>query len=95
MRCRFLSVFLTILLACTSASAGSAEPETSAPQLREEVCNVIDSRLLREMEMGRKLKLEVVDSNLLTVPTTILLDQFAAMHKGAPTNTIEFPPDEE
>ncbi len=57
--------------------------------------NVLAPRLVRAMESGRKLTLEVVDSNLLTVPTTISLDQFAAVHKGPPGKTYEVPNDEE
>jgi invasion protein IalB len=57
--------------------------------------NLIEPRLMDEMEAGRKLTLQVVDSNLLTIPTTISLKQFAAAHKGKPTKTLELPtPDE-
>jgi hypothetical protein len=47
------------------------------------------------MESGKKLTLEVVDSNLLAVPTTVALDQFAAAHKGPPAKTYEIPDAEE
>ena len=57
--------------------------------------NLLAPRLLRAMESGRKLMLEVVDSNLLTVSTAVSLDQFAAAHKGPPAKTYEFPDDEE
>jgi invasion protein IalB len=57
--------------------------------------NLLAPRLVRAMESGRKLTLEVVDSNLLTVPTSIALDQFAAAHNGPPTQTYEIPNDEE
>jgi invasion protein IalB len=56
--------------------------------------NLIDKRLLRAMEAGRKLTLEVVDSNLLTVATAISLDQFAVAHKGVPDKTVELPTNE-
>ena len=57
--------------------------------------NLIEPRLMGEIEAGRKLTLQVVDSNLLTIPTTIPLKQFAAVHKGKPTKTVELPtPDE-
>ncbi|WP_198030261.1 invasion associated locus B family protein [Bradyrhizobium sp. Tv2a-2] len=57
--------------------------------------NLLAPRLVRAMESGRKLTLEVVDSNLLTVPTSIALDQFAAAHKGPPAQTYEIPNDDE
>ena len=57
--------------------------------------NLLSPRLVRAMESGRKLTLEVVDSNLLTVATTVSLDQFAAAHKGAPAKTYQIPGDEE
>ncbi len=53
--------------------------------------NLVDPRLVGEIEAGQKLTLEVVDSNLLTIPTTISLNQFAATHKGAPVKTVELP----
>ena len=57
--------------------------------------NLLAPRLLHAMESGRKLALEVVDSNLLTVTTAVSLDQFAAAHKGPPAKTYEIPDDEE
>lgn len=57
--------------------------------------NLLEPQLLREMEGGRKLTLEVVDSNLVSVPTGISLDRFAEVHKGEPAKTLEFPPPEE
>ena len=57
--------------------------------------NLLAPRLVRAMESGRKLTLEVVDSNLLAVATTVPLDQFAAAHKGPPATTYEVPNDEE
>jgi invasion protein IalB len=57
--------------------------------------NLLTPRLLRAMESGRKLTLEVVDSNLLTVATALPLDQFAAAHKGPAAKTYEIPNDEE
>ena len=46
--------------------------------------------LIREMEAGHKLTLEVVDSNILTIPTTLSLDQFGATRKGPPTQIFEY-----
>jgi invasion protein IalB len=57
--------------------------------------NLMAPRLVHSMESGRKLTLEVVDSNLLTIATTIPLDQFAAAHKGQPAQTYEIPSNEE
>jgi invasion protein IalB len=48
-----------------------------------------DPRLIKEMESGKKLVLEVVDSNLLTLTTSLPLAQFASVHKGAPSQTLE------
>ena len=57
--------------------------------------NLLAPKLLRALESGRKLTVEVVDSNLLTVATTVSLDQFAAAHRGPPAKTIEITDDEE
>lgn len=46
--------------------------------------------LIREMEAGQKLTLEVVDSNILTVQTTLSLDQFGSTRKGPPTQIFEY-----
>lgn len=45
--------------------------------------------LLRDMESGRNLTVEVVDTNMLAVTTSLPLDQFAAVRKGAPARLIE------
>jgi invasion protein IalB len=45
--------------------------------------------LLREMEGGKNLTVEVVDTNLLAVTTKIPIDKFAAVHKGAPAKVFE------
>jgi invasion protein IalB len=57
--------------------------------------NLLAPRLVRSMESGHKLTLEVLDSNLLTVATAVSLDQFAAVHKGPPAQTYEIPNDDE
>jgi invasion protein IalB len=46
-------------------------------------------RLLKEMEAGDKLKLEVVDTNLLSVSTLLPLGQFALVRKGAPAQVFQ------
>ena len=51
--------------------------------------DVADPRVIREMEAGQKLVIEVVDSNILSVTTSLPLTQFAAVHQGAPTRIFE------
>jgi len=45
--------------------------------------------LLRELEAGKNLTLEVVDTNLVAVTTSLPLSQFASVRKGAPAQTFE------
>jgi invasion protein IalB len=45
--------------------------------------------LLRELEAGKNLTVEVVDTNLLAVTTSLPLNQFAAVRKGAPAQVFE------
>jgi invasion protein IalB len=45
--------------------------------------------LLREMEAGKNLVLEVIDTNMLSVWTSLPLGQFAAVRKGAPAKIFE------
>ncbi len=51
--------------------------------------NVADPELIREMESGEKLTLEVVDSSVQSVTTTLPLSQFASVRKGAPAQTYQ------
>lgn len=51
--------------------------------------DVADAKLLKDMESGKTLTLEVVDSNLLSLTTTLPLTQFAAARKGPPVKTME------
>ncbi|MBR0690037.1 invasion associated locus B family protein [Bradyrhizobium manausense] len=51
--------------------------------------NVAPPQVVKEMEAGKALTLELVDANLLAVTTAIPLTQFAAAHKGAPAKTLE------
>ena len=51
--------------------------------------DVADPRIVKELEAGRTLVLELVDSNLLSLTTSLPLAQFAAVHKGAPAQTLE------
>ena len=51
--------------------------------------NAVDPQLIRELEKGEKLALEVVDSSLQTISTTLPLNQFAAVRKGIPERTYQ------
>jgi len=54
----------------------------------------VNAGLVKEMESGEKLKLEVVDTSLLSVSTSLPLGQFAAVRKGAPTQIFQHDVDE-
>jgi len=45
--------------------------------------------LLRELEAGKNLTVEVVDTNLVAVTTSLPLGQFVSVRKGAPAQTFE------
>ena len=47
-----------------------------------------DPALIRQMETGQQLKLEVTDTNLLSVSTLLPLGQFASVRKAAPSRTF-------
>jgi invasion protein IalB len=51
--------------------------------------DLADPKLIKEMETGQKLLLEVVDSSVLTVSTSLPLDQFATVRQGIPSQTFE------
>ena len=51
--------------------------------------NAADPQLIREMEQGEKLVLEVVDSSVQSVSTTLPLSQFASVRKGSPAQTYQ------
>jgi invasion protein IalB len=51
--------------------------------------DLADPKLIKEMETGQKLVLEVVDSSVLTVSTSLPLNQFAVVRQGTPTRTFE------
>jgi invasion protein IalB len=51
--------------------------------------DLADPALLKEMESGQKLLLEVVDSSVLTVSTSLPLNQFATVRQGIPAQTFE------
>jgi invasion protein IalB len=48
-----------------------------------------DPSIVAEMEAGKTLVLEVVDSGLLAVTTSVPLAQFAAAHKGTPAVRLD------
>jgi invasion protein IalB len=50
---------------------------------------VADPKMVQEMASGQTLRLEFVDSSLLTLTTSLPLGQFASVHKGAPAQTFE------
>jgi Invasion associated locus B (IalB) protein len=50
---------------------------------------VADPKMVKEMDSGRTPRLEFVESNLLLLTTSLPLAQFASIHKGAPTQTLE------
>lgn len=50
--------------------------------------------LVKEMESGEKLRLEVVDTNLLSVSTILPLGQFAAARKSTPAQVFQQDVDE-
>jgi len=51
--------------------------------------DVADPKLIKEMEAGTRLVLEVVDSNLLKLTTALPLATFASVRNGAPAQTLE------
>jgi invasion protein IalB len=51
--------------------------------------DLADPKLVNEMESGRSLTLEVVDSSILSVTSSISLAQFASVRRGAPVQTFD------
>jgi len=51
--------------------------------------DLADPKLIKEMETGQKLVLEVVDSSVLTVSTSLPLNQFAMVRQGTPARIFE------
>jgi invasion protein IalB len=51
--------------------------------------DLANPKLLRDMEAGQKLVVQVVDTNLLSVRTLLPLDRFATARKGAPARVFE------
>jgi invasion protein IalB/pimeloyl-ACP methyl ester carboxylesterase len=55
----------------------------------------VDARLVAELVSGKTVKLDLTDLNSSSVALTLSLDQFAAVRKGAATQTFDFGMDEE
>jgi invasion protein IalB len=51
--------------------------------------DLTDPKAIREMESGQTLLLEVVDSNVLAITTSLPLNQFAAIHQSVPTQIFD------
>ena len=51
--------------------------------------DLADPALLKEMETGQTLLLEVVDSSVQSVSTSLPINQFATARQGPPTQTFE------
>ncbi len=51
--------------------------------------DLAEPRLLKEMETGNTLLLEIVDSSVLTVSTSLPLEQFAAVRHGIPSQVFK------
>ncbi|WP_458757672.1 invasion associated locus B family protein [Afipia sp. TerB] len=50
---------------------------------------VADPKLLKEMTAGQMLRLEFLDSNLLSLTASLPLDRFMAVHEGPPAQIFE------
>ena len=51
--------------------------------------DIADPELISGMETGRSLTLEAVDSNILSVTSSISLAQFASVRRSAPVQTLD------
>jgi invasion protein IalB len=51
--------------------------------------DVAEPKMIRELEAGQKLVVEVIDTNVLSVTTQLSLDQFATVRHGAPSKMFE------
>jgi len=51
--------------------------------------DVADPKLLQDMDAGKTLSVDVVDSNILTLTTSVSLDHFASVRKGAAAQTFD------
>ena len=51
--------------------------------------NVANPELVHGLESGQTLSLEAVNSNVLSVVTSLPLDEFAKVHRSVPTQVFE------
>ncbi|MGY3529078.1 invasion protein IalB [Bradyrhizobium sp. USDA 4452] len=51
--------------------------------------DIADPRLIEEMDGGKALAIDVVDTSILTVTTSVPLGGFATVRKGAPALTLD------
>ena len=51
--------------------------------------DVADPKIIKEMESGKTLSLEVVDNKMLAVTTSLPLGHFASVRRGAPAQSFE------
>jgi invasion protein IalB len=56
--------------------------------------DVATPALIKDMETGKAMVLEIIDSNMLALTTSMPLGQFAAVHRAAPAQTLEQDVDE-
>ena len=49
----------------------------------------VDVELIREMKSGQKMVLEAVDSSILTVATSLPLNDFAKINQAAPAQLFD------
>jgi invasion protein IalB len=56
--------------------------------------DLANPRLIQELESGQKLTIEVVDSSVLAISTSLPLGPFAAVHQGDPVKVFEQAVDE-
>lgn len=56
--------------------------------------DVAPPKLIEEMESGQTLALEIVDTNILSLTTSVPLAQFVSVHKGVPEKTFDQDVDE-
>jgi invasion protein IalB len=51
--------------------------------------DVADPKIIKEMESGQTLSLEIVDNKMLSVTTSLPLGRFASVRQGAPAQSFE------
>jgi invasion protein IalB len=51
--------------------------------------DLADPKFIKDMETGRSLVIEAVDSNLLAMTTSLPLGQFASVRRGTPMQTFD------